>query len=224
MTDSTEKKQKPHLDGQNVKKMTEKKMPRKSVECKAGETELETQHKLAELICGPDLAAFRVMKAVEESFFKDIDVPILIKHLRDQACAVQGGNMSHTEAMLTLQATALQSLFSRLVERGMEQATLSVMESFMKLALRAQNQCRSTLETLATIKNPPVVYARQANFANGPQQVNNGCAKVPRARNNKIKQTQLLETIPNERMDFGTTETAIGNDQVMAPVGKVDRT
>jgi hypothetical protein len=30
-----------------------------------------------------------------------------------------------------------------------------------------------TLETLATIKNPPVVFARQANIAQGPQQVNN---------------------------------------------------
>ena len=38
----------------------------------------------------------------------------------------------------------------------------------MKLALKAQNQCRMTLETLAAIKNPPVIYARQANFANGP--------------------------------------------------------
>jgi hypothetical protein len=32
---------------------------------------------------------------------------------------------------------------------------------------------RMTLESLATIKNPPVVYARQANIAHGPQQVNN---------------------------------------------------
>ena len=46
-------------------------------------------------------------------------------------------------------------------------------ERYMRLALKAQGQCRATLETLAAIKNPPVVFARQANFANGPQQVNN---------------------------------------------------
>jgi hypothetical protein len=45
----------------------------------------------------------------------------------------------------------------------------------MRMAMRAQNQCRMTLETLATIKNPPVVYAKQANINNGgQQQVNNG--------------------------------------------------
>jgi len=46
-------------------------------------------------------------------------------------------------------------------------------EVHMRLALEAQNQCRMTLETLATIKNPPTVFARQANIAHRPQQVNN---------------------------------------------------
>jgi hypothetical protein len=45
------------------------------------------------------------------------------------------------------------------------------------MALKAQNQCRMSLETLATIKKPPVVFARQANINNGgQQQVNNGAA------------------------------------------------
>jgi hypothetical protein len=38
----------------------------------------------------------------------------------------------------------------------------------MHLALKAQGQCRATLETLATIKSPPMVIARQANIAHGP--------------------------------------------------------
>lgn len=40
-----------------------------------------------------------------------------------------------------------------------------------RMALKAQNQCRMTLETLATIENPPVVFARQANVTTGPQQI-----------------------------------------------------
>lgn len=32
------------------------------------------------------------------------------------------------------------------------------------------------METLANIKNPPLVFARRANISNGPQQVNNGAA------------------------------------------------
>ena len=46
-------------------------------------------------------------------------------------------------------------------------------EAYMRMALRAQNQVRLTLETINTIKNPPVVIAKQANITSGPQQVNN---------------------------------------------------
>jgi hypothetical protein len=37
----------------------------------------------------------------------------------------------------------------------------------MRFGLKAQAQCRATLETLAAIKNPPTVFARQANIADG---------------------------------------------------------
>jgi hypothetical protein len=54
-----------------------------------------------------------------------------------------------------------------------EVSAAGVIENYMRMAMRAQNQCRMTLETLATIKNPPVVFAKQANINNGGQkQVN----------------------------------------------------
>jgi len=44
------------------------------------------------------------------------------------------------------------------------------LDRYLKLALRAQSQGRSTWDALATIKRPPVMgYVRQANIANGPQ-------------------------------------------------------
>ena len=210
-------------------KKPEKRLPCKDVQCLAGETDIETQRNIAALICGADFAAFRVIDAADgnREIFKEVDVPILMDIIRKQAGAVQGGDMSQAEAMLANQATALQTLFARLVERGMCQSTMPILETFMKLALRAQNQCRATLETLAAIKNPPVVFARQANFANGPQQVNNGVntlGQPSRARENKIEQTQQLEAIPDEqRLDFGATEKAGETDQNMEAVGKIDR-
>jgi len=45
---------------------------------------------------------------------------------------------------------------------------LGAAETDMRLALRSQSQSRATIETLATIKNPPTVYAKQVNLANGP--------------------------------------------------------
>jgi len=94
----------------------------------------------------------------------------------------------------------LQSLFAGLTERAMNQNPLPNLESFMRLAFKAQNQYRATLEMLAGIKNPPVVIARQANInqGSGNQQVNYG-TPVPiqpvhiqspsRVRKNESRQT-----------------------------------
>lgn len=198
--------------------------PRNAVQVQAGATDAETLKNAVAVICGPDFAAFRVIHAADGqgALGRLMDAPILMKHLRDQAGEVQGGNMTAAEAMLMNQATALQSLFARLVERGMGQSQMPYIEGFLRLALRSQNQCRATLETLAAIKNPPVVFAKQANITNGPQQVNNGI-EAPRARENEIEQTQLLEDTPRERLDFGTTETTSEVDSAMAAMGEIDR-
>ena len=89
------------------------------------------------------------------------------------------------------QATALQSLFSRLAARAIGWDELEPFEAYMRMALRAQAQCRATLETLAAIKNPPVVFAQAGERRrHGPQQINNGMATQPRAREKtKIRRT-----------------------------------
>ncbi len=88
-------------------------------------------------------------------------------------------------------ATALQTLFARLVESSMKAGMLPQQETAMRLALKAQSQCRATLETLVAIKKPPIVYAKQANLTTGPQQINNAAAAPQRARGKKTKPTQL---------------------------------
>ena len=51
---------------------------------------------------------------------------------------------------------------------------INAAEIYLRLALKAQAQCRTTVETLVEMKNPrPVAFVSQANISNGPQQVNN---------------------------------------------------
>ena len=109
---------------------------------------------------------------------------------------------------------------------------LGATESYMRLALKAQSQSRATVETLAAIKNPPVVFARQANINNGgQQQVNNGPAAQPQraragapARIPEVRADELLEVSDGQRLDTRAAgETGIG-DPVMAAVGEVNRT
>ena len=186
----------------------------------------QARRDIARLLTSPPFAAARAIQAVEgiQGYGAQLDTAELLKFLRVQAEIVNDGDMAQVETMLLNQATALQSLFARLLERGMNSDLLPHYEAHMRLALRAQAQCRATLETLAAIKNPPVVFARQANIAQ-QQQVNNGPAvPVPtRARDVSPAHNELLEQGTHERLDFGTQGVASGADSQLATVGTVHR-
>ncbi|MBK9161250.1 MAG: hypothetical protein IPM27_06755 [Nitrosomonadales bacterium] len=205
----------------------------KSVPVIKGATENETNRNFARLATSPELAAYRAINGVENKsgIGEHIDVPTLLDELRGQAAAVNRGELNHVEAMLMNQATALQSLFSRLAERGMGCEHAPAFEANMRIALRAQSQCRATLETLAAIKNPPVVFAKQANInhGSGNQQVNNGTPAPDNrsstrtgahAERNLIQPNELLEVQHGGKtLDSRTTGRAGGKNQAMAAVG-----
>lgn len=203
--------------------------PRKDIDGPKGATDEETGRNLAALLTGPAVAAYRVIRAAEVSsgIGDMLDVPTLLEHLRADAKAVQEGSLAQAEAMLANQAVALQSLFARLAERGMGCDAAPAFEANMRYALRAQSQCRATLETLALIKQGPAVYARQANIAHGPQQVNNGVAG-PSAGARAGGKTEsinpeLLRASDGERLDTGTAGTAGRGDSAVEAVGAVNR-
>ena len=203
-------------------------LARKTVELTlmTGQTKEDQAREYARMMVSPELAAYRVLSSADSKgsmvrMWAGIDVPSLTDVLRDQAAAVNRGELNHVEAMLMNQATALQSLFARLAERGMSCDTIVPFEANLRMALRAQSQCRATLETLAAIKNPPVVFAKQANInqGNGNQQVNNGTSD-PASRAGEIinQPNELLEAQHGERMDTGTAGATIVKNPAMATV------
>lgn len=185
----------------------------------------EGGRRCASLITSPETVAYRVLMASERAeHIQASTIVEAIAVLNEQSEAVHKGDLSRAESMLMAQATALQSIFARLVEKGMSGLTLPTFEINMRMALRAQNQCRATLETLAAIKNPPVVFAKQANVTTGPQQVNNGVLAPSRVRETEIGQNQLLmENHHGQRLDIGAQGAAIGLDTAVATVGEINR-
>jgi hypothetical protein len=151
-----------------------------------------------------------------------VDVDEIAKELRRQTETLKTGDMHRAESMLLAQAQTLDELFNNLARKAHRQEYLSSYDSFLKLALKAQNQCRMTLETLSNIKNPPVVYAKQANITNGPQQINNGLPAT-HAAENQNQQNQLLTVNHGETLDGGRTGETIGSNQAMAALGKQHR-
>lgn len=144
----------------------------------AAAADSEKSEALAKMALRPSVNAAAVMVSYGKPLgIDDDDIAALMDRLADDVQNVWAGDMKRAEAMLFGQAHALQAIFMNLARRATTQEYLKQWEAYLRMALKAQNQCRMTLETLATIKNPPVVIARQANINNGgQQQVNNGPA------------------------------------------------
>lgn len=168
----------------------------------------------------------------------EIGITEAVKALRSTIKEVNRGDLSAAETVLVGQAAALNAMFAELARRaGLNMGEhLGAAETYMRLALKAQSQCRATLETLAAIKSPPVVFARQANINNGgQQQVNNGAqAEAPRAPAHfshasahaakpEPEQTGLLGVNDGQGLDTRAPGTASRTDPHLATVGAIDR-
>jgi hypothetical protein len=155
-------------------------------------------------------------------FGREVDLPSAVTTLIEVTKRVKANDMSDVEATLVCQATTLNSMFCELSRRAAANMGeyIEASERYMRMALKAQNQCRMTLETLSTIKNPPVIYAKQANISNGPQQVNNH----PYAGENKNQPIKVLEQSHEKRMDVGTQSQSIEGHSELETVDAGHRT
>ena len=167
--------------------------------------------------------------------YGDIDLNELIAKLQIQTAAMKGGEMGDIKAMLFTQALTLQTMFTALSRRAALNAGeyMGATDTYMKLAFRAQAQCRCTLEALAEIKQPrSATFVRQANIAH-TQQVHNGSSESttrPRAPARDISGNQPNELITDERathgnpMDTRSTAAASRSDSGLETVDTIDRT
>jgi hypothetical protein len=195
---------------------------RKPVTAEPLEQKSKALFRAAGLALRPDANAAAVLLGYGQSFGEQ-RIDELTERLSDSVQQVQDGDMRGCEAMLTAQAYALQSIFMNFSRRAFRQEYQKNLESFFRMAMRAQNQCRMTLETLAAIKNPPVVFARQANVTTGPQQINNGTAAPSRARETENSPTQLSGETHELLPDARTSGDAFRVDSTLETLGKIDR-
>lgn len=187
----------------------------------------------ADIAAAADTTAALVVTEFSKLSLGDVSLEDMVGVLDAKVKAVQCDDLRDAEALLTAQAVGLNSIYTGLVLIARKNLTdhFDMAERLMRLGLKAQGQCRATLETLAMIKNPPTVFARQANIAHGPQQVNNTAvlpsptgnpATRARAAESESEPNKLLEA-HGERLDLGTTGAAGTGDQALAAVGTVKR-
>ena len=141
--------------------------------------------------------------------------------------SVKSGDLAVVESMLLAQAMSLQTIYASLARKAAAQDMLKKYQTHLTLALKAQAQSRATLEALIELKHPrnPPTFVKQANYAQGPQQVNNyGAAPV------KPTPAAISESAPNEllgvsheRLDVGTPAAPGAGHQKLEAVGAVHR-
>ena len=181
---------------------------------------------MGELYLNPNLTNAYALRAINNRGRKEEHLPIdgALRELVSRAAAVSNGDMKRSEAMLSSQAHTLDALFTDLTRVAYANLhNLDSVDRVLRLAMKAQAQARATVETLAAMKNPPMVFAKQANVTTGPQQVNNGQA-VQRAGETETAPNKLLEAKRDEWLDTRTTGSAGREDPAVVTVGEIDGT
>lgn len=124
----------------------------------------------------PEIQAAAALSTFDEQRTGKRDIVAIADALSDQVDAVINDNdLSRCEALLVCQAHTLDAVVSTFLDKAQRAEYLPQMETYARLGLKAQAQCRATVTALAQMKRPSTTaFVKQANIANGPQQVNNG--------------------------------------------------
>jgi len=176
----------------------------------------------ADLALNPAVNAAATVRLFGRGTIGKLEITETLEAMIETVASVRKGDMSGPEATLVAQAASLNSIFTELARRSAANMGeyIEASERYLRLALKAQAQCRATIETLAAMKSPPVIIARQANIANGPQQVNNG---VQRAEKIETSPNELLESEHGARLDSGTASTPVTGHPAMVAVDERKR-
>jgi hypothetical protein len=159
---------------------------------------------------------------VTNSISGDVNLKDAIAVMKEKIADVNGNNLQALEGTLTAQIVSLDTIFNSLALKSLNSDRMNQMEGYLRLALKSQSQCTRTIEVLANLKNPPIVYAKQANIANGNQQVNNGTMATTSHAEKKANQPNELLEAYNGRttMDTSTAKTTRRKDKAMAALEK----
>ena len=191
-----------------------------------GKTEDE---QLAEISLSSSLLNSNTAKIFVQHSMGEIDITAALNVTTDKVKRVNENDTKGLEEILTAQVCAIDAIFNEMARRAaLNMGThLQATESYMRLALKAQAQCARTIEVIATMKNPPMIIAKQANIAHGHQHVNNGSAQAARSDTHAGKTTNQTNELLSEdkhatMVGRGTTAT-IGTDKAMATLEKQHR-
>ena len=152
-----------------------------------------------------------------------------VETMRDRVDASERAATDSVERMLRAQAVTLDVIFVEMAKRAAFNLdeSLQTCESYLRMALRAQDQSRKTAETLATLRNPgSVVIAKAANITHG-QQINIGTVNRRDLHHQdeqpRYSPNELLAVGDGERVESGKEGASGRTDTPVEAVDQVNR-
>lgn len=165
------------------------------------------------------------------SIHKEGDIPVhsLVKSMIKLTNAFNTNETAMMQDILVPQVLTLQKIFEKAAIKMANTDNLNGLQTWSIIALKAQEQCRKTLATIADIKNPKhTAFIKQQN--NALNQLVNNVVSVEKSKTsenisekNSISTNQLLSEVNYEALDDKRkTETIQINSQLEA-MGEIDR-
>ena len=185
---------------------------------------------IAAVALSPEMTNAMTTAGFTKAIFPGISLQECIEVLQADIKAVNDGDLDKLEGLLTAQAQTLNAMFNNFAMKAAHAELLPHLEGYCRLALKAQSQCRTTVEAIAEIKFPrSATFIKQANIA-GQQQVNNGQAGIEShtragAPEKTINPTnELISEQDHATLDTAGAGAASRLDSGLEAVGTVNRT
>lgn len=191
---------------------------------KAAKPRKMSSEALADMSVDPMVSAAATIQCFSKGSLGELPLEEAYSSVGELVISSLKGDLATAEATLVSQAASLNSIFTELARRAALNMGeyLVATQAYMSLALKAQAQCRATLEALVALKKRQSSRFLEANVAHAPQRLNDSDGRYGKAETPNLAPNKLLETDFGQRLDSGAAIAAIPRDQAMVPVEASD--
>lgn len=128
---------------------------------------------LADVALDPAANAMATTRLYSRGSFGEMPTTELFESQIDKCKLAKAGDLKHQRAMLAAQADALNSIFTEMARRAALNMGeyLGATETYLRLGLKAQAQCRATIEALDSLTSGRVQTVKHVHVSEGGQAV-----------------------------------------------------
>jgi hypothetical protein len=127
----------------------------------------------ADIALNPAANGMAATRLFARGSFGDLPTNELFEAHIDWCKAAKAGDLSHQKAMLAAQADALNSIFTEMARRAALNMGeyIGATETYLRLGLKAQAQCRATIEALDSLTSGRVQTVKHVHVNEGGQAI-----------------------------------------------------